>query len=280
MDIITGLKDKVVVITGGAGVLGAGFTNALAKQGAKVAILGRDLAKAQKLADKINSAGGKAIGVSADVCDEVSLRKVHKEINEQLGLVDILINGAGGNHPKGTTSDVFFDRGNLNVEGLQTFFDLDTEGLRFVFDLNFIGTLLPTQIFAADMIGREGCSILNISSVSAFHPLTKVVAYSAAKAAISNLTEWLSVYFAKEGIRVNALSPGFFLTEQNRTLLTTEDGSLTERGNKILSQTPMGRFGEPNDLDSTLLWLCNPASRFVTGIVVAVDGGFLAYSGV
>lgn len=279
MDIIAGLKDKVVVITGGAGVLGTGFTNALAKQGAKIAILGRDLVKAQKLADEINSAGGKALGVSADVCDEASLRKAHQEINEQLGLVDILINGAGGNHPKGTSADVFFDRENKNT-GLQTFFGLDTEGLRFVFDLNFIGTLLPTQVFATDMIGREGCSILNISSVSAFHPLTKVVAYSAAKAAISNLTEWLSVYFAKEGIRVNALSPGFFLTEQNRTLVTNEDGSLTERGNKILSQTPMGRFGEPNDLDSTLLWLCNPASRFVTGIVVAVDGGFLAYSGV
>ena len=279
MDIIKGLKDKVVVITGGAGVLGAGFTNALAKQGAKVAILGRDLAKAQKLAAEINSAGGKALGVSADVCDEDSLRKAHQEINAELGLVDILINGAGGNHPKGTSADVFFDRENKTT-GLQTFFGLDTEGLRFVFDLNFIGTLLPTQVFAADMIGREGCSILNISSVSAFHPLTKVVAYSAAKAAISNLTEWLSVYFAKEGIRVNALSPGFFLTEQNRTLLTTEDGSLTERGNKILSQTPMGRFGQPNDLDSTLLWLCNPDSRFVTGIVVAVDGGFLAYSGV
>ncbi|KDN55063.1 SDR family oxidoreductase [Flavobacterium seoulense] len=278
MDIIAGLKDKVVVITGGAGVLGAGFTNALAKQGAKVAILGRDLVKAQKLAEEINNAGAKALGVSADVCDEASLRKAHAAINEQLGLVDILINGAGGNHPKGTTADVFFDRN--NTSGLQTFFGLDTEGLRFVFDLNFIGTLLPTKVFAADMIGREGCSILNISSVSAFHPLTKVVAYSAAKAAISNLTEWLSVYFAKEGIRVNALSPGFFLTEQNRTLLTNEDGSLTERGNKILSQTPMGRFGQPNDLDSTLLWLCNPDSRFVTGIVVAVDGGFLAYSGV
>lgn len=278
MDIIKGLKDKVVVITGGAGVLGAGFTNALAKQGAKVAILGRDLVKAQKLAEEINNAGGKAMGVSADVCDEASLRKAHAAINAELGLVDILINGAGGNHPKGTAADVFFDRN--NTSGLQTFFGLDTEGLRFVFDLNFIGTLLPTQVFATDMIGREGCSILNISSVSAFHPLTKVVAYSAAKAAISNLTEWLSVYFAKEGIRVNALSPGFFLTEQNRTLLTNEDGSLTERGNKILSQTPMGRFGQPNDLDSTLLWLCNPDSRFVTGIVVAVDGGFLAYSGV
>ncbi len=279
MDTITGLKDKVVVITGGAGVLGAGFTRALAKQGAKVAILGRDGEKAQKLADEINSSGGKAVGVSADVCDEASLRKAHALINENLGLVDILINGAGGNHPKGTASDIFFDREN-KTSGLQTFFGLDTEGLRFVFDLNFIGTLLPTQVFAADMIGREGCSILNISSVSAFHPLTKVVAYSAAKAAISNLTEWLSVYFAKEGIRVNALSPGFFLTEQNRTLLTNEDGSLTERGNKILSQTPMGRFGQPNDLDSTLLWLCNPDSRFVTGIVVAVDGGFLAYAGV
>ncbi len=280
MDIIEGLKNKVVVITGGAGVLGSGFTRVLASQGAKIAILGRDGEKAQKLAEEIKSSGGEAVGISVDVCDEASLIKAHKQINQELGPVDILINGAGGNHPKGTTSDMSFDRINQNTEGLQTFFNLDTEGIRFVMDLNFLGTLLPTKIFAADMVGRSGCSILNISSVSAFHPLTKVPVYSAAKAAISNLTEWLSVYFAKEGIRVNALSPGFFLTEQNRRLLTNEDGSLTERGHKILSQTPMGRFGEPNDLDSTVLWLCNPESRFVSGIVVAVDGGFLAYAGV
>lgn len=280
MDIIAGLKDKVVVITGGAGVLGAGFTLALAQQGAKVAILGRDEQKAQKLAQQINNSGGQAIGISVDVCDESSLKKAHQMINDALGLVDILINTAGGNHPKGITSDNFFDRKNLSAEGIQTFFKLDAEGLRFVMDLNFMGTLLPIQVFALDMIGREGCSILNVSSVAAFHPLTKVPAYSAAKAAISNFTEWLSTYFAKEGIRVNAIAPGFYLTEQNKSLLTNEDGSLTERGIKILEQTPMGRFGEPEDLNTTLLWLCNPASRFVTGMVVAVDGGFLAYTGI
>ncbi|MFC5682403.1 SDR family oxidoreductase [Flavobacterium sp. MAHUQ-51] len=280
MDIIAGLKDKVVVITGGAGVLGAGFTLALAQQGAKVAILGRDEQKAQKLAQQINNSGGQAIGISVNVCDESSLKKAHQMINDAFGLVDILINTAGGNHPKGITSDNFFDIKNLSTEGIQTFFKLDAEGLRFVMDLNFMGTLLPIQVFALDMIGREGCSILNVSSVAAFHPLTKVPAYSAAKAAISNFTEWLSTYFAKEGIRVNAIAPGFYLTEQNKSLLTNEDGSLTERGIKILEQTPMGRFGEPEDLNTTLLWLCNPASRFVTGMVVAVDGGFLAYTGI
>jgi len=280
MDIIAGLKDKVVVITGGAGVLGAGFTLALAQQGAKVAILGRDEQKAQKLAQQINNSGGQAIGISVDVCDESSLKKAHQMINDAFGLVDILINTAGGNHPKGITSDNFFDRKNLSAEEIQTFFKLDAEGLRFIMDLNFMGTLLPIQVFALDMIGREGCSILNVSSVAAFHPLTKVPAYSAAKAAISNFTEWLSTYFAKEGIRVNSIAPGFYLTEQNKSLLTNEDGSLTERGIKILEQTPMGRFGEPEDLNTTLLWLCNPASRFVTGMVVAVDGGFLAYTGI
>lgn len=280
MDIIAGLKDMVVVITGGAGVLGAGFTLALAQQGAKVAILGRDEQKAQKLAQQINNSGGQAIGIAVDVCDESSLKKAHQMINDAFGLVDILINTAGGNHPNGITSDNFFDRKNSSAEGIQTFFKLDAEGLRFVMDLNFMGTLLPIQVFALDMIGREGCSILNVSSVAAFHPLTKVPAYSAAKAAISNFTEWLSTYFAKEGIRVNAIAPGFYLTEQNKSLLTNEDGSLTERGIKILEQTPMGRFGEPEDLNTTLLWLCNPASRFVTGMVVAVDGGFLAYTGI
>lgn len=270
------LKDKVVVVTGGSGILGADMSRSLAFSGAKVVIIGRNKDKATQLAADIQANGGRAIGISADVCDEKSLMTAHREIKDRFGLVDILVNGAGGNHPGGTTGQEFHGAN----DSLKTFFDLDTEGIRHVFDLNFIGTLIPSKIFAADMVGREGCSIVNISSMSAFSPLTKVPAYSSAKAAINNFTQWLAVYFAKEGIRVNALAPGFFLTEQNRTLLTQEDGSLTERGNKIIDHTPMGRFGSPEDLISTLLWLCNPASGFVTGIVVPIDGGFSAYNGV
>jgi NAD(P)-dependent dehydrogenase (short-subunit alcohol dehydrogenase family) len=278
MDTTTaGIKNKTIVITGGAGVLGTAFTRSLAGQGAKIAIIGRNFEKAEALANEIRNNGGQAIGISADVCDEESLKIAHKTINDNFGKIDILVNGAGGNHPGGITADVAYDSA---ANGLKTFFDLDAAGIRYVFDLNFMGTLLPTKIFAADMAARKDCCIVNISSMTAFHPLTKVPAYSAAKAAISNFTQWLAVYFAKEGIRVNALAPGFFLTEQNRSLLTNTDGSLTERGNKIISQTPMERFGDPQDLISTLLWLCDPASRFVTGIVVSVDGGFSAYSGV
>lgn len=273
------LKDKVAVITGGTGVLGAVLTKALAREGAKVAILGRSIEKGEALAKEIEAAGGIALAVSVDVCDKDSLVEAHKVINEKLGLADILLNGAGGNHPSGVTADEYFDA-DKQKEGFQDFFGLGLEGMDFVFRLNFMGTFLPTQVFAKDMVGRPDCCILNISSVSSPLPLTKVPAYSGAKAAITNFTEWLAVYFAKEGIRVNALVPGFFLTEQNRTLLTNEDGSLTARGNKILSQTPMGRFGNPEDLESTVLFLCNPASRFVTGISVPVDGGFLAYNGV
>lgn len=273
------LKDKVAVITGATGVLGAVLTKAIAAEGAKVAILGRSIDKGEALANEINRAGGTALAVSADVCDKESLEAAHQLINEKLGLTDILLNGAGGNHPSGVTADEYFNRAN-NKEGFQDFFGLGLDGMEHVFRLNFMGTFLPTQVFAKDMIGRFGCSILNIASVSSSLPLTKVPAYSGAKAAITNFTHWLAVYFAKEGIRVNALVPGFFLTEQNRTLLTNEDGSLTARGNKILSQTPMGRFGDPEDLISAVLFLCNPASRFVTGISVPVDGGFLAYNGV
>lgn len=274
------LKDKVIVITGGAGVLGTVFSKAMALQGAKVAILGRNGEKAASLALDLTNAGGNAIGISVDVCNEESLITAHTQIREQFGPVDILINGAGGNHPGGVTSDTHFIPENKDVDGLRTFFDLDPEGLRYVFDLNFMGTLLPVKVFAQDMIGKSDCSILNISSMTAFRPLTKVPAYNASKAAVSNFTQWLAVYFAAEGIRVNAMAPGFFLTEQNRNLLTNADGSLTDRGNKIISHTPMGRFGNPDDLVSTLLWLCDPASRFVTGIVVPVDGGFMAYAGV
>lgn len=274
------LENKVVVITGGAGVLGAEMTRTLAKNGAKLAIIGRDETKLQGMVDEITSLGGTAMGVSANVLDKAAVEAARVKIIQTLGPCDILINGAGGNHPKGTTSKEYFQPEHLDTEGLTTFFDLDPAGVEFVFNLNFLGTLIPTQVFAKDMIGRAHCSVINISSMSAFTPLTKIPAYSGAKAAVSNFTQWLAVHFAKEGIRVNAIAPGFFLTDQNRTLLTQTDGSLTERGNKILSQTPMGRFGNPEDLNSTLLWLCDPASAFVTGVVIPVDGGFSAYSGV
>jgi len=274
-------SNKVVVITGGGGVLCQEMAYALAEKGAKIAILDLREENAKKVADNIIKKGGTAIGVAANVLDINSLKKAHEEINSSLGPCDILINGAGGNHPKGTTSKNFLLEEDVSsTDDVKTFFDLDPEGIKFVFDLNFIGTLLPTQVFAKDMIGKEGASILNISSMNAFRPLTKIPAYSGAKAAISNFTQWLAVHFSKVGIRVNAMAPGFFLTDQNRTLLTTADGSLTERGNTIISHTPMGRFGTPEDLIGTLLWLCGDGSKFVTGVVIPIDGGFSAFSGV
>lgn len=267
-------NNKVIVITGGAGILGEGFSRAFAKQGAKVVILGRDEAKAQNLAEQIIADGGTAIGLRADVTNLNSLKEAHNLINEKFGKTDILINGAGGNHPDSVTAHEVFD---IEKSVDKDFFSLTGESIRFVMDLNFMGTLLPIQVFAKDMIGRKDCSIVNISSVAAFHPLTKIPAYSAAKAAISNFTQWLAIYFAKEQIRVNAIAPGFFLTEQNRFLLTKEDGSLTERGEKVMRNTPMGRFGKPEDLHSTLLWLCHSDAAFITGITVPVDGGFTAY---
>ncbi|MEQ8472224.1 MAG: SDR family oxidoreductase [Marinoscillum sp.] len=275
------LQGKVAVVTGGGGVLCSTMAQALADQGAKVAILDLKIENANAVADQITASGGNAIGVEANVLQLESLKRAHKEVLEQLGPCDILINGAGGNHPKGTTSKPHLELSDLTGnEELTTFFDLDPEGVQFVFNLNFIGSLLPTQIFAKDMVGREGCSILNVSSMNAFTPLTKIPAYSGAKAAVSNFTQWLAVHFSKVGIRVNALAPGFFLTEQNRTLLTTSSGDLTPRGNTIIEHTPMGRFGDPEDLTGTLLWLCSNGSRFVTGVVVPIDGGFSAFSGV
>jgi NAD(P)-dependent dehydrogenase (short-subunit alcohol dehydrogenase family) len=274
-------SNKVVVITGGGGVLCQEMAYALAAQGAKIAILDLREENAKAVADKILQKGGTAVGVAANVLDINSLKKAHEQVAASLGPCDILINGAGGNHPKGTTSKNFLLEEDLSLgDDVKTFFDLDPEGIKFVFDLNFIGTLLPTQVFAKDMIGREGTTILNISSMNAFRPLTKIPAYSGAKAAISNFTQWLAVHFSKVGIRVNAMAPGFFLTDQNRTLLTTTDGSLTERGNTIISHTPMGRFGTPEDLIGTLLWLCGDGSKFVTGVVIPIDGGFSAFSGV
>jgi NAD(P)-dependent dehydrogenase (short-subunit alcohol dehydrogenase family) len=273
--------NKVAVITGGGGVLCSTMAIALADRGAKIAVLDLKAENAERVADEITQKGGTAIGVAANVLDINSLKAAHEKIIDTLGPCDILINGAGGNHPKGTTSKNFLFKEDLTAsDDVKTFFDLDPEGIKFVFDLNFIGSLLPTQVFAKDMIGKEGATIINISSMNAFRPLTKIPAYSGAKAAISNFTQWLAVHFSKVGIRVNAMAPGFFLTDQNRTLLTDANGNLTERGNIIISHTPMERFGTPEDLIGTLLWLCGDGSKFVTGVVIPIDGGFSAFSGV
>lgn len=275
------LKDKVAVITGGGGVLCSSFAKAIAACGAKVAILDLNEETAIKVAYEIVKAGGKAIGVSANVLSKESLENAKKIVNDKLGSVDILLNGAGGNNPKGTTSNEYYNPKDEDVEGVKTFFDLDPDGISFVFSLNFIGTFLPIQVFAHDLIGKKDATIINISSMNAFTPLTKIPAYSGAKAAVSNFTQWLAVHFSKVGIRVNAIAPGFFLTNQNRDLLLDKNGGYTERSKKIVSQTPMGRFGEKDELIGTLLWLlCYDASSFVNGVVIPVDGGFSAYSGV
>lgn len=276
------MTNKTIVLTGAGGVLCSTLAKALAKEGHNIAVLDLNKEAADAVAHEINSDGGKSLGVEANVLQKASLEKAKKRIYAELGPCEILINGAGGNHPLGTTSNPFFEMDDLKntAEGFKTFFDLDVDGIQFTFNLNFIGTLLPTQVFAADMVGKQGCSILNISSMNAFTPLTKIPAYSGAKAAVSNFTQWLAVHFSKVGIRVNALAPGFFLTDQNRALLTETDGSLTPRGNTIIGQTPIGRFGEPEDLIGTTLWLCGEGASFVTGVVVPVDGGFSAFSGV
>ena len=273
---------KIIVLTGAGGVLCSTMAKALSEQGNKIAVLDLREGAANKVAEEIKAAGGDAIGVAANVLEKDSLEKAKQVVNNTFGKVDVLVNGAGGNHPLGTTSNPFFAMEDLQnaTEDFKTFFDLDPKGIEFTFNLNFLGSLIPTQVFATDMVGREGCSILNISSMNAFTPLTKIPAYSGAKAAISNFTQWLAVHFSKVGIRVNALAPGFFLTDQNRALLTNEDGSLTQRGQQIIDQTPMGRYGTPDDLISATLFLCDDASAFVTGIVIPIDGGFAAYSGV
>jgi NAD(P)-dependent dehydrogenase (short-subunit alcohol dehydrogenase family) len=274
--------NKTIVLTGAGGVLCSTIAKALAKQGSKIVVLDLRVAAANKVVQEIKAAGGEAIGIAANVLEKDSLEKAKQVINDAFGKVDILVNGAGGNHPLGTTSNPFFAMEDLKntTEGFKTFFDLDPKGIEFTFNLNFLGTLIPTQVFATDMVGRGGCSILNISSMNAFTALTKIPAYSGAKAAISNFTQWLAVHFSKVGIRVNAIAPGFFLTDQNRVLLTNEDGSLTLRGQQIIDQTPMGRYGTPDDLISCTQFLCDDASAFVTGIVIPIDGGFAAYSGV
>lgn len=275
------LNNKVAVVTGGSGVLGSSLSRALAKAGATVAVLARNQEKIDRVVQTIHDEGGNAVGYSVNVLDKKELEKVHANLAESHGPCSILINGAGGNNPKASTSHEYATKQNILDTMEQSFFDLSPSAVDNLFNLNFLGTLLPTQVFAKDMIDQTKCTIINISSMNAYSPLTKIPAYSGAKAAVSNFTQWLAVHFSKLGIRVNAMAPGFFLTEQNRGLLIQENGGLSERAEKIVSQTPMERFGEPEELIGTLLWLVdNNASSFVNGVVIPIDGGFSAYSGV
>ena len=279
-NMIDGVKNKICVITGGAGVIGTSLGIGLAQAGAKVAIVDFNKQRADEVSNIINEkTNSGSIGVFANVLDKNLLIESKREINSRLGNIDVLINAAGGNSPSATTKEEFVLESNLDdLSG--TLLGLDIEALRKIFDLNFIGTVLPTIVYVEDIIKTKGC-IVNISSMNAFRPLTKIPAYSAAKASINNLTEWLAVHFAKVNVRVNAIAPGFFVTDQNRFLLyDKETGKLTARGERILSNTPMGRFGEPEEITGTLLYLISNLSKFVTGIVIPVDGGFNSYSGV
>ncbi len=274
------LSGKTAVVTGAGGVLCSMFAKVLAQCGAKTAILDLNLEAAQKVADEITAEGYAAKAYKANVLDKEVMEEVHKAVLADFGPCDILINGAGGNNPRATTANEYYFPGDIDKD-IANFFNLDKDGVSFVFNLNFLGTLIPTQVFARDMLTREGCNILNISSMNAYTPLTKIPAYSGAKAAISNFTQWLAVHFSKVGIRVNAIAPGFFVTKQNQALLFNEDGTPTPRTGKILAATPMERFGKPEELVGALMFLLNnAAASFVTGVVIPVDGGFSAYSGV
>ncbi len=276
----TDLTGKVAVVTGAGGVLCSSFAKTLAAAGAKVALLDINEEAAKGFADEIVAEGGVAKAYKCNALDKDSCNAVAEAVMADLGPCDILLNGAGGNNPRATTDKEYYFSGDID-EDCKNFFNLDADGVSFVFNLNFLGTLIPTQAFAKQMLGREGCNIINISSMNAFTPLTKIPAYSGAKAAISNFTQWLAVHFSKEGIRVNAIAPGFFSTKQNAALLWNPDGSPTPRTDKILAATPMGRFGEAHELDGALLFLINnDAAGFITGVVLPVDGGFSSYSGV
>ena len=277
----TDLTGKVAVVTGAGGVLCSAFAKVLARAGAKVALLDLNEAAAQTYAAEIVAEGGLAKAYACNVLDKDVCYAVADAVEADLGKCDILINGAGGNNPRATTDKEYFEAGDLEAD-TKSFFDLDKSGVEFVFNLNFIGTLIPTQAFAQQMIGREGCNILNISSMNAYTPLTKIPAYSGAKAAISNFTQWLAVHFSKAGIRVNAIAPGFFSTKQNAALLFNPDGTPTARTGKILAATPMGRFGDSEtELAGAMLFLLNnDAASFITGVCIPIDGGFSAYSGV
>lgn len=275
------MESKVIVITGAGGILCGNFAKELAKDGHKVALLDINIDAAEEIASEIRENGGQAIAVKTNVLEKESLENAHNEILKTFGKCNVLINGAGGNNPRGTTTNEYFNPEDIEKEDVVSFFDLQPDGVSFVFDLNFLGVLLPTQVFAKDFVmGEKGC-ILNISSMNAYTPLTKIPAYSGAKAAVSNLTQWLAVHFANSGVRVNAIAPGFFVTNQNRGLLFNEDGTPTARTNKILNATPMGRFGEANELMGTVRFLLDDTvSSFITGVVIPIDGGFSAYSGV
>ena len=276
----TDLSGKVAVVTGAGGVLCSAFSKTLARAGAKVALLDINYEAAKEFADEITAEGGIAKAYNCDVLNKEICEKTAQQVENDLGPCDILINGAGGNNPRATTDKEYFEIGDIDAE-TKSFFDLESDGVGFVFNLNFLGALIPTQSFAKQMVGRSGCNIINISSMNAFAPLTKIPAYSGAKAAVSNFTQWLAVHFSKVGIRVNAIAPGFFSTKQNAKLLFNDDGTPTPRTGKILAATPMGRFGEARELEGGLLFLLNnDAAGFITGVVLPIDGGFSAYSGV
>ena len=277
----TDLTGKVAVVTGAGGVLCSAFSKVLARAGAKVALLDINLAAAEAFAREIRGEGLVARAYACDVLDKNVCYAVADQVLTDLGPCDILLNGAGGNNPRATTDKEYYEPGDLDAD-VKSFFDLDRSGVEFVFDLNFLGALIPTQAFARQMLGREGCNILNISSMNAYTPLTKIPAYSGAKAAVSNFTQWLAVHFSKVGIRVNAIAPGFFVTKQNAALLFNPDGSPTARTGKILAATPMGRFGDSEkELSGAVLFLLNSeAASFITGVTLPIDGGFSAYSGV
>ncbi len=273
-------NQKIAVITGAGGVLCSCFARFLASQGYSVMLLDLNENAAAAAAKQITDAGLSAYAYAVNVLDRAMLTKVKNRINSQHGSVSLLINGAGGNSPKCTTDKEKYFEGDIDSADVKSFFDLDAAGFEFVFNLNCLGTVIPTQVFAQDMLCDGGC-IINISSMNAYRPLTKIPAYSAAKSAVSNLTQWLAVHFAPVNIRVNAIAPGFFVTAQNKSLLFDNNGNPTERTKKILAATPMARFGRPEELLGTLGWLCDgESSGFVTGITVPVDGGFSAYSGV
>ena len=274
------LKDKVAVVTGAGGVLCSMMAHALAAAGAKVALLDLKEESAKAAAEIIVKEGYIAKGYEANVLEKEELRAAHEAILKDFGPCDILINGAGGNNPRATTDKEYYEAGDIDAD-TKSFFDLDKNGVEFVFNLNFIGTLLPTQEFAKDMVEKQHGNIINISSMNAYTPLTKIPAYSGAKAAVSNFTQWLAVHFAGTGIRVNGIAPGFFATKQNAKLLFNEDGTPTARTGKILAATPMERFGKPEELLGSLLFLVSDeAAGFITGVCIPVDGGFSSYAGV
>jgi NAD(P)-dependent dehydrogenase (short-subunit alcohol dehydrogenase family) len=273
------LKGKVAAITAGGGDLCGCMAEALGGMGVKVAVLDIDLKKAEARSSTITGSGGTAKAFQCDVLDREQVLRCYEAICSLWGAPDFLINGAGGNAPRATTSEEFYNPAGPSDPATQSFFDLDPIGFRQVFDLNFIGTFLVSQVFSRGMVDKGKGSIVNISSMSALTPLTKVPAYSAAKGAVSNFTQWLAVHFSRTGVRVNALAPGFFMTEQNKFLLLNQKtGGLLPRGEKAIAHTPMDRFGQPEDLIGTLVWLLSDASGFVTGVVVPVDGGYSSYS--